>query len=131
MGHDYRRADNGEFEVDEKLVNELLAKRLHARLGLALTLALALALALTLPLPLTLPPTTSKAAAAAEKARAAVDGGRAWGGGPGGVKQGRDGRPGGGSSPKPRPKASRTAGDLAAPASLGSGFKAGPPPPQP
>ena len=33
MGHDYRRADNGEFEVDEKLVNELLAKRLHARLA--------------------------------------------------------------------------------------------------
>ena len=33
LGHDYRRADNGEFEVDEKLVNELLAKRLHARLA--------------------------------------------------------------------------------------------------
>ena len=54
MGHDYRRADNGEFEVDEKLVNELLAKRLHARLGLALTLALTLILALALTLTLTL-----------------------------------------------------------------------------
>ena len=54
LGHDYRRADNGEFEVDEKLVNELLAKRLHARLGLALTLALTLILALALTLTLTL-----------------------------------------------------------------------------
>ena len=54
LGHDYRRADNGEFEVDEKLVNELLAKRLHARLGLALTLALALALTLALALALAL-----------------------------------------------------------------------------
>ena len=53
LGHDYRRADNGEFEVDEKLVNELLAKRLHARLGLALTLALTLILALALTLTLT------------------------------------------------------------------------------
>ena len=62
LGHDYRRADNGEFEVDEKLVNELLAKRLHARLGLALTLALTLilALALTLTLILTLAPNLTK-----------------------------------------------------------------------
>ena len=33
VGHDYRRADNGDFEVDEKRVSELLAKRLHARLS--------------------------------------------------------------------------------------------------
>ena len=33
VGHDYRRADNGDIEVDEKRVSELLAKRLHARLS--------------------------------------------------------------------------------------------------
>ena len=50
-GHDYHRADNGEFEVDEKRVNELLAKRLHARLGLGLGLGLGLTLTLPNPNP--------------------------------------------------------------------------------